>query len=202
MRINAIDLGGGFGANYETDRSPLAADYAAAIVPLLRERVRQGTKIILEPGRTISANAGILLARVLYVKEGGSKTFVITDAGMHTLIRPSLYGSFHFMWPAEVSREHVPPRRAEKLDLPGLIACDVVGPICESSDFLAKDRALPPMKRGDVLAVFTAGAYGMTMTSNYNAHPMPAEVMVEGEAARIVRRRQTINDLVAAELDV
>ena len=201
MRINAIDLGGGFGANYETDRSPLAADYAAAIVPLLRDRVRQGTKIILEPGRTISANAGILLTRVLYVKEGGSKTFVITDAGMHTLIRPSLYGSFHFMWPAEVSRDHVPPRRAEKLELPRLISCDVVGPICESSDFLAKDRALPPMKRGDVLAVFTAGAYGMTMTSNYNAHPMPAEVMVEGDAARIVRRRQTIADLVAPELD-
>lgn len=199
MRISAIDLGGGFGADYETDRSPLAVDYAAAIVPLLRDRVRAGTKIILEPGRTISANAGVLLARVLYVKEGGTKTFVITDAGMQTLLRPSLYGSFHFMWPAVVAPRHIPAKRAEKMDLPGLRACDVVGPICETGDFLAKDRSLPPMKRGDVLAVFTAGAYGMTMASNYNTQPLPAEVLVDGESAGIVRRRETVGDIVALE---
>lgn len=197
--INAIDLGGGFGADYETDKSPAAADYAAAIVPLLRGYARSGRKIILEPGRTISANAGVLLTRVLYVKQGGTKTFVITDAGMQTLIRPSLYGSFHFMWPAEVRPEHVPTRRAEKMEMPGLVACDVVGPICETGDFLAKDRAIPPVKRGDLLAVFTAGAYGMTMASNYNAQPLPAEVLVDGGEARVVRRRQTVAEMLGAE---
>jgi diaminopimelate decarboxylase len=197
--INAIDLGGGFGADYETDKSPAAADYAAAIVPLLRGYARCGRKIILEPGRTISANAGVLLTRVLYVKQGGTKTFVITDAGMQTLIRPSLYGSFHFMWPAEVRPEHVPQRRAEKMEMPGLVACDVVGPICETGDFLAKDRAIPPVKRGDLLAVFTAGAYGMTMASNYNAQPLPAEVLVDGTEARVVRRRQTVAEMVGLE---
>ena len=212
--INAIDLGGGFGADYETDKSPAAADYAAAILPLLRDWVarpsgagesnppRRGgvpKRIILEPGRTISANAGVLLTRVLYVKQGGTKTFVITDAGMQTLIRPSLYGSFHFMWPAEVRPEHVPTRRAEKMDMPGLVPCDVVGPICETGDFLAKDRAIPPVKRGDLMAVFTAGAYGMTMASNYNAQPLPAEVLVDGGEARVVRRRQTVAEMLGAE---
>lgn len=199
IRIDAIDLGGGFGADYETDRSPLAVDYAAAITPLLRTRASAGTRIILEPGRTISANAGILLTRVLYVKEGGTKRFIITDAGMNTLLRPSLYGSFHFMWPVAVSADHVPPRRAEQLDLPGLHPCDVVGPICETGDFLAKDRPLPPVKRGDLLAVFTAGAYGMTMASNYNTQPLPAEVLVDADHARIIRQRQTIADILAPE---
>lgn len=198
-RITAIDLGGGFGADYESDRSPSAIDYAAAIVPLLRDRVRAGTKMILEPGRSIVANAGVLLTRVLYTKQGGNKTFVVTDAGMHTLIRPSLYGSFHFIWPANPEPLHVPAKRAEKMEMSGLVPCDVVGPICESSDFLAKDRALPPVKRGDLLAVFGAGAYGMTMASNYNTHTMPAEVMVDRGAWRVVRARQGLTDLLASE---
>lgn len=197
--IRTLDLGGGFGADYETSRSPLAADYAAAIAPLLAPRVERGLNIILEPGRTISANAGVLLARVLFVKEGGSKRFVITDAGMHTLIRPAFYGAFHFIWPAEVEQRFVPPRRSETLDLPGLLPCDVVGPICESGDFLAKGRNLPPVSRGDVLAVFTAGAYGMVMASTYNTQPLPAEVMVSGTEARLVRRRQTVKELLANE---
>lgn len=200
-RINALDLGGGFGADYETDASPVAADYAAAIIPLLRDRVRNGMRLILEPGRTISANAGLLLMRVLYVKQGGRKQFVICDGGMNDLIRPALYGSFHFIWPAEVEPQFVPPRRAEHLDLPGLETCDIVGPICESGDFLAKERRLPPMKSGDLVAVYTAGAYGMVMASNYNAQPMPAEVLVNGSKARLIRRRQHMPDLVGPELD-
>ncbi len=198
-RITAIDLGGGFGADYESDKSPSAVDYAAAIVPMLRDRVRAGTRMILEPGRSIVANAGVLLTRVLYTKQGGNKTFVVTDAGMHTLIRPSLYGSFHFIWPANPAPRHVPAKRAEKMEMAGLVPCDVVGPICESSDFLAKDRALPPVKRGDLLAVFGAGAYGMAMASNYNTHMLPAEVMVDKTAWRVVRARQGLSDLLAAE---
>jgi diaminopimelate decarboxylase len=199
--INALDLGGGFGADYETDTSPPAAEYARAIVPLLRERVKRGLKIILEPGRTISANAGLLLTRVLYVKEGGGgKRFVICDAGMHTLIRPALYGAFHFIWPAEPGASFVPSRRAETMEMAGLMKCDVVGPICESGDFLAKERALPPVKAGDVVAVFTAGAYGMSMANNYNTQPLPAEVMVEGSEARVIRRRQSVAELMGPEM--
>jgi diaminopimelate decarboxylase len=201
FKVRALDLGGGFGADYETDRSPVAADYAKAIVPLLRDRVRAGLKIILEPGRTISANAGLLLTRVLYVKEGGGgKQFVICDAGMHTLIRPALYGAFHFIWPAEPGPGFVPQKRAEKMEMAGLRACDIVGPICESGDFLAKERALPPVKRGDVIAVFTAGAYGMVMANNYNTQPLPAEVLVAGGDASLIRLRQNIEDLVLPEL--
>lgn len=198
--VRALDIGGGFGADYETDRSPAATGYAQAIVPLLRDRARAGLKIIIEPGRTISANAGLLLTRVQYVKEGAGKQFIICDAGMNTLIRPALYGAFHFAWPAATEPRFEPPRRAEGLDLPGLIACDIVGPICESGDFLAKDRKLPSMKRGDVLAVFTAGAYGMVMASNYNSQPLPGEVLVEGKSARLIRRRQDMAGLLADEL--
>jgi diaminopimelate decarboxylase len=138
---------------------------------------------------------------VEYVKEGAAgKKFVICDGGMNVLIRPSLYGAFHFVWPAEVSREFEPARRGEKMEMPGLVACDVVGPICESGDFLAKDRKLPPVKRGDVIAVFAAGAYGMCMASTYNSQPRPAEVMVEGDSARLIRRRETVGELIGPEL--
>lgn len=200
--IDTIDLGGGFAADYQSGVSLSAADYAAAIVPLLRERARKGLKFIIEPGRAISANAGVLLSRVEYVKQSGVKKFVICDAGMHTLIRPALYGAFHFIWPASVADQHEPPRRAERLDLPGLETADVVGPICESADFLAKDRLLPPVARGDVLAVFGAGAYGMTMASHYNSHPLPAEVLVDGSHAKVIRQRETYADLIAPELNV
>lgn len=208
FQIRTLDLGGGFGADYETARSPLAVDYAAAIVPLLRDRVRRGLRIILEPGRAIVANAGILLTRVLYVKGGGGaerggsgKRFVICDAGMNTLIRPALYGSFHFVWPARVEARFIPGRRAERVDLPGLVSCDVVGPICESGDFLAKDRALPPVRSGDLLAVFTAGAYGMAMASRYNSHPFPAEVLVDAAEARLIRARERLDDMLLPELE-
>jgi diaminopimelate decarboxylase len=209
-RITTLDLGGGFGADYETDRSPPASDYAAALVPLLRDRVsgagvppagQPGLRIILEPGRAIAGNAGILLTRVLYVKEGSAgKRFVICDAGMNTLIRPALYGAFHFVWPCEPGEAFVPDRRGQEVGVPGLVTCDVVGPICESGDFLAKGRQLPPVQRGDLLAVFTAGAYGMAMASTYNSQPLPAEVLVDGAEAKLIRKRQTADDLLTPEL--
>ncbi len=201
MRVDTLDLGGGFAADYQTGASPAASDYAAAIVPLLRERVKGGLRIILEPGRSIAANAGVLLTRVLYVKESGARKFIVCDAGMNALMRPALYGAFHFIWPAAVAEGHVPPARTERPDVPGLGVCDVVGPLCESGDFLAKDRALPPLARGDLLAVFGAGAYGMSMASRYNSHPLPAEVLVRGGTAAVVRKRETYEDIVRHELE-
>lgn len=207
--VRTLNLGGGFGADYESDRSPPASAYAEAIVPMLRERVSRGLSIALEPGRTIVGNAGVLLTRVTYIKDGAagddglpSKRFAICDAGMNALIRPSLYDAFHFMWPAACAPGMVPPRRGRDVSMPGLVPYDVVGPICETGDFLAKGRLLPMLKQGDLLAIFTAGAYGMTMASNYNAQPLPAEVLVEGAKARLIRRRQTIGDLVAPELNL
>lgn len=197
--IEAIDIGGGYGADYEAQQTPTYADYAQEIVPLLRGFKQRGGTVILEPGRTIVANAGALVTRVQYVKEGGSKKFVIVDSGMHHLIRPTLYDSFHFIWPTRVKPEHVPPQRLREMNLPGLERCDVVGPICETGDYLAQGRALPPVQRGDLLCVFTAGAYGMVMASNYNAMPRPPEVLVEGRRARLIRRRETYEDLIALE---
>lgn len=198
--IDAIDIGGGFGADYTDGQSPAATDYAAEIVPLLLPFKQAGGKVILEPGRTIAGNAGVLLTRVQYIKMGGSKKFVIIDSGMHHLVRPTLYDSFHFIWPTKVSPMQQPKARQQEMDLPGLEAVDIVGPICESGDFLAKGRAIPPVTRGQLLAVFTAGAYGMVMASNYNAMPRPAEVLVDGDQATIIRHRETYDDLVAAEM--
>lgn len=193
--IEAIDLGGGYGADYESNTVPSAADYAKGIVPLLKE---MNVKLILEPGKSICANAGIMVAKTLYTKQGGSKKFVITDAGMNDLLRPALYSAFHFMWPVDASG-FVPDRRAADLTMDGCETVDVVGPICEGADFFAKDRALPPMKRDDLLAVFAAGAYGYTMSSNYNSRPMLPEVLVDGDQFKVIRKRQTYDDLVALE---
>jgi diaminopimelate decarboxylase len=200
-RVEMLDVGGGFGADYESSQSPTAQAYADAIVPRLVDHVRAGLAIVLEPGRALAANAGVLLLRVLYVKRSGSKTFVICDGGMNTLLRPSHYDAFHFIWPCRVEAGHEPVRRAAALELPGLEPVDVVGPICETGDFLAIDRALPPVSRGDLLAVFAAGAYGMTMASRYNSMPMPSEVLVDGDRAELVRRGETYGDLVEHELD-
>jgi diaminopimelate decarboxylase len=194
--IEAIDLGGGYGADYESDTVPSAAEYAAGIVPLLKDK---DVKLILEPGKSICANAGIMLTRVLYIKQGGSKKFVIADAGMNDLIRPSLYDAFHFIWPAKVDEKFVPGKRSKNLRPQGAEIVDVVGPICEGADFLAKDRALPPAKRGDLLSVFTAGAYCFTMSSNYNARPRAAEVLVDGEQFHVISRRETYEDLISLE---
>jgi len=194
--VEALDLGGGYGADYETETVPSAEQYAAGLVPLLRGK---GLKLILEPGKSISANAAILLTRVLYTKEGGGKKFVIVDAGMNDLIRPSLYGAFHFIWPAQVDARFVPTQRSKDMQVDGGEVVDIVGPICEGADFLAKDRSIPPVKRGDLLAVFTAGAYGFTMSSNYNARGRAPEVLVEGDRFRVIRRRETYEDQVALE---
>jgi diaminopimelate decarboxylase len=194
--VEALDLGGGYGADYESDTVPSAAEYAAGIVPLLKDK---NIKLILEPGKSICANAGIMLTRVLYIKRGGSKKFVIVDAGMNDLIRPSLYDAFHFIWPAEVNENFVPHKRNKDLQMEDAEVVDVVGPICEPTDFFAKDRIMPPTKRGDLLSVFTAGAYGFTMSSNYNARGRAAEVLVDGKNFSVIRKRETYEDLIALE---
>jgi diaminopimelate decarboxylase len=181
--IEAVDIGGGYGADYITGTSPTAADYAAAIVPLLKDK---DLKLILEPGASIAANTAILVTQVLYLKTGGQKKFVIVDAGMNDLIRPPLYDAFHFIWPVNVDNKFVPDRRDKELKLPGTEVVDVVGPICEGADFFAKDRTLPPVKRGDSLSIFTAGAYGFSMSSNYNARGRPPEVLVDGDKFSII----------------
>jgi len=197
--IRTLDIGGGFGADYGQDRSPLAGDYADRIVPLLRGK---GLEIVLEPGRQISCNAGILLTRVLYVKQGGERNFVIVDAAMTDLIRPALYEAEHFIYPAGLGPNVPPPQRRMDFAPPGGSKVDVVGGVCENADFLARDRVLPPTRRGDLLAVFSAGAYGFVMSSQYNSRPRAAEVLVEGDAWRVIRRRETYDDLIAAERDV
>jgi diaminopimelate decarboxylase len=194
--VEALDLGGGYGADYESDTVPSAADYAGGIVPLIKEK---NLRLILEPGKSICANAGILLSRVLYLKQGDSKKFVIVDAGMNDLIRPCLYDAFHFIWPAQVAEQFVPPKRVKDLKLEGVEMFDVVGPICEGADFLAKDRHLPPVNAGDLLAVFTAGAYGFTMSSNYTARCRAAEVLVDGDGFTVISRREAYEDLVSRE---
>jgi diaminopimelate decarboxylase len=143
-----------------------------------------------------------LLSRVIYTKESGGKHFIIQDAAMNDLIRPTLYDSFHRIWPVEPAAGVPAPPEDYEADIPNTKKQDVVGPVCESSDFLAKDRRLPTMKRGDLLATFSAGAYGMAMSSNYNGRPRAAEVLVDGAAHRLIRRRDTYADMVRAELEV
>jgi diaminopimelate decarboxylase len=183
-QIRYLDLGGGLGINYHDETPPLPHDYAKAIIDGL-----QGVDItlILEPGRVIVGNAGILLTEVQYIKETDTKKFVIVDAGMNDLIRPALYGSYQAIQPVMESK-------AEK------IVADVVGPICESGDFLAKDREIARPRRNDLLAVMSAGAYGFTMASNYNSHPKPPEVLVDGDRYHIVRKRETLEDLINGEV--
>jgi len=197
IKIDTLDIGGGFAAFYEGNEAPPASVYAEAIVPLLKDRVQKGLQIILEPGRSIACNAGILLARVQYTKQGGTKKFVIIDAAMNDLIRPTLYESYHFIWPAKPAV--LPPSRQSTLRVEGDEKVDVVGPICESGDYLAKDRYLPVLKRGDLVSVFSAGAYGMAMSSNYNARPRAAEVLVDGDTYKIIRKRETYEDLIRGE---
>ena len=194
--VEMLNLGGGYGADYETETVPSADDYAAGIVPLLKGK---NLKLILEPGKSICANAGILLTQVLYTKQGGSKKFVIVDAGMNDLIRPSLYDAFHFIWPAQVELRFVPMVRSKGLMMDGCETVDVVGPICEGADFFAKDRSVPPVRRGDLIAIFTAGAYGFTMSSNYNARPRAPEILVDADHFTVVRKRETYEDLTALE---
>jgi diaminopimelate decarboxylase len=149
----------------------------SSITPQLR---KTGCRVLFEPGRFLVANSGVLLTRVLYIKESSDKTFVISDAGMNDLIRPALYDAYHEIVPLQRS-----PKRFERL-------VDVVGPICESGDFLARDRLLQEVRRGDVLAVMTAGAYGFSLSSNYNSRPRPAEVMVNGSSHELLTTREEL----------
>ena len=141
----------------------------------------------------------MLVARVLYTKASGDRKFVIVDASITELIRPALYGAFHFAWPVTPRGGLTPPSRSADLRLEGCRLVDVVGPVCESGDFLAKDRWLPPLERGDLLCLFSAGAYGFAMSSQYNSRPRAAEVLVEDSEMRLIRRRETYDDLVAKE---
>ena len=216
--IEFFSIGGGLGIAYESSiasgsgdwwtsqRShPLTIrDYVDAILPPL---TRLGLRILLEPGRLLLGNAGILLTRVRYVKETTQKKFAIIDAGMNDLIRPALYGSYHEIVPAERlggtgsvaskvrkdDKEVVPPPPGEKMD--------IVGPVCESGDFFAQEREVPELRAGDLLAVMSAGAYGFVMASNYNSRPLPAEALVRGDKVALIRKRQAIDDLVHDEVD-
>jgi diaminopimelate decarboxylase len=189
--IRYVDAGGGLGIDYNDslaepkfDAAGKVAEYASA---LGRVRGLGDTHLLLEPGRFLVAQAGALLTRVLFVKRNGTKTFVITDAAMNDLIRPALYQAHHEILPVAQTRG-------------AQAAVDVVGPVCESGDFFARDRALAKVKAGDLLAVLDAGAYGMALSSNYNTRPRPAEVLVDGGAVRVIRRRETWKDLFAAEI--
>ncbi|MFO0821618.1 MAG: diaminopimelate decarboxylase [Gemmataceae bacterium] len=204
--IKFLNMGGGFGINYRKDEAKPAAAFADVILPAVKEA---GCQLVLEPGRFIVGNAAILVSRVVFTKSTGGKHYVIQDAAMNDLIRPTLYGSFHRVWPVQPGAE-VPERPDVNGDpddpnpfrqMPNCFNQDVVGPVCESGDFLAKDRPLPALKRGDLLATFSAGAYGMSMASNYNSRLRAAEVLVTGGTHRLIRRRETFKDLVACEED-
>lgn len=186
--IRYVDAGGGLGIDYGDGPFQPAHQverYAAALAKGLGD---ESAHLLLEPGRFIVAQAGALLTRVLVVKKNGAKTFVITDAGMNDLIRPALYHAHH---------EIVPVRQSKgKSEL----TADIVGPVCESGDFFARDRNLPTVRSGDLVLILDAGAYGMTLTSNYNSRPRPAEVLVDGDSARLIRRRETMRDLLAPEI--
>lgn len=199
-QIDTLNLGGGFMTSYGDPAHPEMAwsEFAGPITEALREFRAQGGRCLLEPGRKISANAGVLLTRVLYTKRCGDRNVVVVDTGMHHLIRPAMYDAEHFIWPVKAE---APPSRDPRQRNAGYDIYDVVGPICESSDRLGEARSLPPVKRGDLLAVFSAGAYGMVMASQYNAVPRPPEVLVSGTEATLIRRRETYEDLVAAEVE-
>ena len=192
--INWINLGGGFGISYRGNEGLPASAYAKVIVPAVREAK---CRLALEPGRFVVGNSCVLVSKVVYTKREGGKLFVIQDAAMNDLVRPAMYDSFHRVWP--VKPVVALPDDVEG-EIPGCEKTDVVGPVCESSDYFAKDRFLPPMKRGDLVATFSAGAYGTAMSSNYNSRPRATEVLVDGKTTNVIRRRESYADLVAHEL--
>jgi diaminopimelate decarboxylase len=196
-RPRTLNVGGGFCISYDGRKVIRPADYAAAILPAAREL---GMQLIIEPGRFIVGNSAILLSRVIYVKEGWEgRKFVIIDAAMNDLIRPALYGAYHHIWPVRgpvAPLLGAPGRGAAET---GLETMDIVGPICETSDCFARDRRLPPVKSGDLIAVFSAGAYGMAMSSTYNSRPRAAEVLVNGGKTQRIRKRESYRDLVRGE---
>ena len=195
--INYLDIGGGYAADYETGKSPSWEEYSAEIAPLLKPLVDSGIKIIIEPGRCISANAGILVTEIQYIKKTNhGRDIIITDTGMNHLIRPALYGAEHFIWSLNPGASFSLTERKFNMDFDGLIEYDIAGPICESSDYLAKNRKLPPASQSDRLAIFTAGAYGMTMSNRYNSQPLPAEYLVDKDKIFMIREREQYEDLI------
>jgi diaminopimelate decarboxylase len=183
IAVNYLDLGGGLGIPYR-EEPPEPAEYAAALLGPLREL---GVRIIIEPGRVLVGNAGILVTRVLYVKETDVKRFVVVDGAMNDLIRPVLYEAYHEIRPVQ--------QRARS----SLQTADVVGPVCESGDFFARERQLPELQAGELIAVMSAGAYGFVMASNYNSRPRAPEVIVDGARFHVVRERENFDDLVRGE---
>ena len=195
--VKTLDIGGGFAADYEHGASPSWKEYAADIVKLLKPLVSGGTKIIIEPGRTIAANAGILVTEVQYVKKTNhGRDIIIADAGMNHLIRPALYNANHFIWPVNPGEAYSISERKFDLALESLKDYDIAGPICESGDYLAKYRKMPTVAESDRLAIFTAGAYGMVMSSQYNSQPRPAEYLIDKDKIKIIRKRETREDLL------
>jgi len=187
-KIRYIDAGGGLGIPYnhgQEDFSALASAYAHA---LLRSLHALKIHLLLEPGRSIIGPAGVLLTRVLYLKQNGEKRFAVVDAAMNDLLRPSLYNAYHEIVPVE--------RRVDT----GTVKLDVVGPICETGDFFARDREMPCLKEGDLLAILDVGAYGMSLASNYNSRRRPVEVLVQGKKTQVIRKRESVKDLMATEL--
>lgn len=183
ISIKYVDIGGGLGITYDKETPPHPEDYAKALKELMKDT---GFVLILEPGRLIVGNAGCLLTKVLFTKKGIEKEFVVVDGAMNDLIRPSLYGAYHAIWPIN-----------EKY--PEEMVADVVGPICESGDFFAKERRLPRVNRGDLLCVMSAGAYGFSMSSNYNSRPRAPEILVMGDKTFEIRKRETYEDLIMKE---
>lgn len=183
INLKYLDIGGGLGIQYDAEEPPLPADYGSAITAETKDL---GLHLIFEPGRNLVGNAGILVAKCLYTKERDEKNFIIIDAGMNDLARPALYGSFHGVQPVVKDQD-------------GLVVADIVGPICETGDFLVKERNVPMFKQGDLMAFMSAGAYGFTMSSNYNTRPRVAEVLVNGDKFAVVREREKVEDLLYGE---
>jgi diaminopimelate decarboxylase len=182
--ISYLNIGGGLGITYDDESPPHPSEYAAA---LKKTMGANSVTLILEPGRVIIGNAGILITRVLYIKSTPHKSFVVVDAGMNDLIRPALYDSFHAVQPVEITS-------------PQKVKGDLVGPVCETGDFFARDREMASFQPGDLVAVMSAGAYGFSMASNYNSRRRPAEVMVRGSLFSVIRSRETYDDLIRGEL--
>lgn len=185
INIRYLNIGGGLGITYSEEKPPLPIDLANAISPLVKQL---GVTLVMEPGRVIVGNAGILVTKALYLKQGEAKSFVIVDAAMNDLIRPSLYSAYHEIKPVDEAAGH----RAKQ-------QVDIVGPVCESGDFLAKDRMLAAVQPGELMAVMSAGAYGFVMASNYNSRPRVPEVLVKGGEIHVIRERETYEDLVKRE---
>ncbi len=183
IAVKQLDLGGGLGITYKDEAPPLPSEYAGAVIAEMKDL---GCRLLLEPGRVIAGNAGALVTRVLFTKKSEAKNFIIVDAGMNDLVRPSLYEAYHEILPV-------------KRDAASSISADIVGPICESGDFLARDREIADLGQGELIAAMSAGAYGFSMSSNYNSRPRVAEVLVRGDSFSIIRQRETFEDLVRLE---